>query len=182
MSGRHLTDDEIVGRVFPVEEGPAPIPIHLAVCPDCQQRVAKLRDAFFLDRGVVAGVVESLPGDFWSGQRRAILGRISDLAAVEAEERATPFPARFTRSILHRPALAFGSLAAALALVAGISVLRGGTEALPPAGAAAVASVAAGDPAELSAADRDDDELLRSVDSALSGEASQEALLPEVMK
>lgn len=109
-------------------------------------------------------------------------GRISDLAAVEAEERATPFPARFTRSILHRPALAFGSLAAALALVAGISVLRGGTEALPPAGAAAVASVAAGDPAELSAADRDDDELLRSVDSALSGEASQEALLPEVMK
>lgn len=182
MSGRHLTDDEIVGRVFPVEEGPAPIPIHLAVCPDCQQRVAKLRDAFLLDRGVVTGVVESLPGDFWTAQRRAIVGRISDLAAAEAEEKATPFPARFTRSILHRPALAFGSLAAALALVAGISVLRGGPAALPSAGVAAVAAVAPGDPAELSAADRDDDELLRSVDSALSGEASQEALLPEVMK
>jgi hypothetical protein len=182
MSGRHMTDDEIVGRVFPVEEGPAPIPIHLAVCPECQQRVAKLRDAFLLDRGVVTGVVESLPGDFWSAQRRAILGRITELSAVEVEQRATPFPARFTKSVLHRPALALGSLAAALALVAGISVLRGGTENRPSAGVAVVAAAPTSGPAELSAADREDDELLRSVDSALSGEASQEALLPEVMR
>lgn len=182
MSGRHLTDDEIVGRVFPVEEGPAPIPIHLAICPECQQKVARLRDAFFLDRGVVTGVVESLPGDFWSAQRRAILGRISELAAVDAEQKATPFPARFTRSILHRPALALASLAAALALVAGISVLRGGAGSHPAAGVAAVAAAPTNGPNELSATDREDDELLRSVDSALSGEASQEALLPEVMK
>ena len=140
MSGRHLTDEEIVGRVFPVEEGPAPIPIHQAVCPECQQRVAKLREAFLLDRGAVTGVVESLPAEFWAAQRRAVLGRISELAAVEAEEKATPFPARFTRSILHRPALAFGSLAAALALVAGLTVLRGGTEAGPSAGVATVAA------------------------------------------
>jgi hypothetical protein len=182
MSGRHLTEDEVVGRVFPVEEGPTPILIHQAVCPECQQRVAKLREAFLLDRGAVTGVVESLPGDFWNAQRRAILGRISELEAVEAEERATPFPARFTRSILHRPALAFGSLAAALALVAGLTVLRGGTEAGPSAGVATVATLPANGTAELSAADRDDDELLRSVDSVLSSEESYEALLPEVMR
>lgn len=182
MSGRHLTEDEVVGRVFPVEEGPAPILIHQAVCPECQQRVAKLREAFLLDRGAVTGVVESLSGDFWNAQRRAILGRISELEAVEAEERATPFPARFTRSILHRPALAFGSLAAALALVAGLTVLRGGTEAGPSAGVETVATLPANGTAELSAADRDDDELLRSVDSVLSNSESYEALLPEVMR
>lgn len=182
MSGRHLTDDEVVGRVFPVEEGPAPVPIHQAVCPECQQRVAKLREAFLLDRGAVTGVVESLPNDFWAAQRRAVLGRITELAAVDAEEKATPFPARFTRSILHRPALAFGSLAAALALVAGLTVLRGGNEAGPSAGDATVASIPANGAPGLSAADRDDDELLRAVDSALSSEASHEALLPEVMR
>ena len=182
MSGRHMTDEEIVARVFPVDEGPAPIPMHQAVCPECQQRVTKLREAFLLDRGVVTGVIESLPGDFWAAQRRAILGRISELAAVEAEEKATPFPARFTRSILQRPALAFGSLAAALALVAGLTVLRGGTESGPAASAATVAAVTASEPAGLSAADREDDELLRSVDSVLSSEASHEALLPEVMR
>ena len=36
--------------------------------------------------------------------------------------------------------------------------------------------------AELSASDRDDDELLRSVDTALSTEAPHEALLPEAMR
>ena len=182
MSGRHMTEEEIVSRVFPVEEGPAPIPIHQAVCPECQQRVAKLREAFLLDRGAVTGVVESLPVEFWAAQRRAVLGRISELAAVEAEEKATPFPARFTRSILHRPALAFGSLAAALALVAGLTVLRGGTEAGPPLGVATVATIPANGAAELSAADREDDELIRSVDSVLSDEESYEALLPEVMR
>ncbi len=182
MSGRHLTEDEVVGRIFPVEEGPAPIPIHQAVCPECQQRVAKLREAFLLDRGAITGVVEALPGDFWSGQRKAILGRISELAAVEAEQNATPFPARFTRSILHRRALAFGSLAAALALVAGLTILRDGNDAGPSAGVATVAALPASGPAGLSAADRDDDELLRAVDSVLSTEASHEALLPEVMR
>jgi len=108
--------------------------------------------------------------------------RISELAAVEAEEKATPFPARFTRSILHRPALAFGSLAAAIALVAGLTVLRGGPETSPVPGAAIVNAVPANGSAGLPASDRADDELLRSVDSALSSEASHEALLPEAMR
>jgi hypothetical protein len=177
-----MTDEEIVARVFPVEEGPAPIPMHQAVCPECQQRVAKLREAFLLDRGVVTGVVESLPGDFWAAQRRSILGRISELAVVEAEQKATPFPARFTRSILHRPALAFGSLAAALALVAGLTVLRGGSEAGPSTGTATVADALAGAPTGLSAVDREDDELLREVDSVLSNEESYGAILPEVLR
>jgi len=179
MSGRHLTEDEVVNRVFPVEEGPAPIPIHQAVCPECQQRVAKLREAFLLDRGAVTGVVESLPAEVWTSQRRAVMRRISELAALEAEEKAAPFPARFTRSILHRPVLAVGSLAAALALVAGLTVLRPSPE---PGEAASGATVAAASGAAvLSAADREDDELLRSVDSALS-DVAHEALLPEAMR
>jgi hypothetical protein len=181
MSGRHLTEEEVVNRVFPVEEGPAPILIHQAVCPECQQRVAKLREAFLLDRGAVAGVVESLPGEFWTAQRRAVMGRVSELANLEAEEKATPFPTRFTRSILNRPALAVGSLAAALALVAGLTVLRSGPDAGTPAGATTVAAIQANGSAELSASDRDDDELLRSVDTALSTEAPHEAILPEAM-
>ena len=36
--------------------------------------------------------------------------------------------------------------------------------------------------ADLSPADREDDELLRAVDSVLSADAPQEALLPEAMK
>jgi len=182
MSGRHLTGEEVVNRVFPADEGAAPIPIHQAVCPECQERVAKLREAFLLDRGAVAGVVESLPPEFWAAQRRAVMGRISEAAARDVEERATPFPARFTRSILHRPALAVGSLAAALALVAGLTVLRSGPD--PAAGAAggAVATVAVNGSAELSASDRDDDELLKSIDSVLTSEAAHEALLPEAMR
>ena len=182
MSGRHLTEEEVVNRVFPAEEGPAPIPIHQAVCPECQERVAKLREAFLLDRGAVAGVVESLPPEFWAAQRRAVMGRISEAAALDAEEKATPFPARFTRSILHRPALAVGSLAAALALVAGLTVLRTGPEGGPAQGRVAVVATPAGGPYELSPADREDDELLRAVDSVLSADAPQEALLPEAMR
>ena len=181
MSGRHMTEDEVVNRVFPVEEGPAPIPIHQAVCPECQQRVAKLREAFLLDRGAVSCVVESLPAEAWSAQRRAIMRRVTELAAVEAEERATPFPARFTRSILHRPVLAVGSLAAALALVAGLTVLRSGPDA-GAAGSATVAVAQASGANGLTPADRDDDELLRSVDSILSTEAPYGSLLPEAIR
>ncbi len=182
MSGRHLTDDEIVNRVFPVEEGPAPIPIHQAVCPECQQRVARLREGFLLDRGVVTGVVESIPEESWSAQRRSVMGRISELAARDADEKGTPFPARFTRSILHRPALAVGSLAAALALVAGLTVLRHGGDPKPAGAGTTVAAAVAADASELPAADRADDELLRSVDTTLSNDAPLEALLPEPMR
>jgi hypothetical protein len=45
-----------------------------------------------------------------------------------------------------------------------------------------VATIPANGAAELSAADREDDELIRSVDSVLSDEESYEALLPEVMR
>lgn len=182
MSGRHLTDDEIVNRVFPVEEGPAPIPIHQAVCPECQQRVARLREGFLLDRGAVTGVVESIPDESWAAQRRSVMRRIAELSARDADEKVTPFPARFTRSILHRPALAVGSLAAALALVAGLTVLRHGGDVKPADAGTAVAAAVTADASELPAADRADDDLLRSVDSALSNEAPLEALLPESMK
>lgn len=181
MSGRHLTEEEVVNRVFPSEDGVPPVPIHLAVCPECQTRVSKLREAFLLDRGAVTGVVETLPGEFWSGQRRGVMGRISELAEAAAEEKPAPFPARFTRSILHRPALAFGSLAAALALVAGLTVLRSGPAAPDPEATSTVAAAADGTDT-LPAADREDDELLRSIDTALSGEATHEALLPETMR
>lgn len=178
MSGRHLTEDEVVNRVFPAQDGTAPIPIHQAVCPECQERVARLREAFLLDRGALTGVVEAFPPEFWAAQRKAVMGRISDLAAQEAEERATPFPARLTRSVLQRPSLAFGSLAAALALVAGLTVLRGGGEpSVEPVPTVASAEEAAA----FSAADTADDELLRAVDVALTTESPYETVLPEAM-
>ena len=178
MSGRHLTEDEVVNRVFPDQDGTAPIPIHQAVCPECQERVARLREAFLLDRGALTGVVESLPPEFWNAQRKSVMGRISELAAQDAEEKAAPFPARLTRSVLQRPALAFGSLAAALALVAGLTVLRGGSEApeKPVQTVAAAEGIAA-----FSAADSADDELLRAVDVALTTESPYETILPEAM-
>lgn len=181
MSGRHLTDDEIVNRVFPVEEGPAPVPIHQAVCPECQQRVGRLREGFLLDRGAVTGVVEAIPEEVWAAQRRSVMGRIAELAARETDDRVAPFPARFTRSILHRPALAVGSLAAALALVAGLTVLRGSHDVKPSVAGTTVAATTA-DASELPAADQADDDLLRSVDSTLSNAAPLETLLPESMK
>lgn len=178
MSGRHLTEDEVVNRVFPAQDGTAPIPIHQAVCPECQERVARLREAFLLDRGALTGVVESLPPEFWTAQRKAVMGRVSELAALEAEEKATPFPTRLTRSVLQRPALAFGSLAAALTLVAGLTVLRGGGD--RPAEPEQTVAVAEGT-AALSAADTADDELLRAVDVALTTESPYETVLPEAM-
>ena len=178
MSGRHLTEDEVVNRVFPAQDGTAPIPIHQAVCPECQERVARLREAFLLDRGALTGVVESLPPEFWNAQRKAVMGRISELAAQEAEEKATPFPARLTRSVLQRPTLAFGSLAAALALVAGLTVLRGGSD--PSAEPVPTVASAEGG-STFSAADSADDELLRAVDVALTTESPYETVLPEAM-
>ena len=56
---RHLSDDEIVDRVFPSTEA-APVPIHLATCTTCQGRVARLREAWLLDRGAVEGTVEAI--------------------------------------------------------------------------------------------------------------------------
>ena len=66
--GRHLTPDEIVDRVFPADEQPAPVPLHLAACPDCQEKVSQLREAWLLDRGAVGGLVESIPDAFWIAQ------------------------------------------------------------------------------------------------------------------
>jgi hypothetical protein len=184
MNGRHLTDDEIGERVFPSLDGPAPVPLHLAVCPDCQRRVGRLREAHLLDRGALDGAVEALPEEFWNAQLGSVMNRVHEpLAPVH------PFPARLRSSLLRRPALALGSLAAAIVLVAGVTVMSTRTRGLAPRDApvatvATVANVAAaasnGDQAALLApADRTDDELLRSIDTALADESTLTVLIPE---
>lgn len=160
--GPHLTPDEMVARVFPAGDDPAPVPMHLAVCAECQSRVVQLREAWLLDRGATDGVVEALPDAFWSAQSAAVM------AAVAAEGRPAPVfrPAAFARSastFVRRPAMAFGSLAAALALVAGLTFLRP-SAAPPPAGPVVIAQT----PVPLAADDSSDDELLRSIDQLLA--------------
>lgn len=161
--GPHLTPDEMVARVFPPGDDPAPVPMHLAVCSECQSRVVQLREAWLLDRGATDGVVEALPDAFWSAQSAAVM------AAVSAEGRpALPFhPAAFARTastFVRRPAMAFGSLAAALTLVAGLTLLR---PAAAPVPAGPVATLRTPVPA-LATDDKSDDELLRSIDEILA--------------
>ncbi|HEX7581369.1 MAG TPA: hypothetical protein VF580_15335, partial [Thermoanaerobaculia bacterium] len=88
-------------------------------------------------------------------------------------------PLRWTARAVRRPAVAAASLAAALALVAGISVLRPhGTLVGPPASTAAEPRATL--PNDLaSAADVWDDEILRGVDQALSEELPFRSLIPE---
>ena len=177
VHGRHLTTDEVIFRIFPVDEGPAPIPMHLAVCAECQAKVARVRDGLLLDRGAVAGSVDVLPEPFWMAQRAAVMQAIRE--EVPGSSGIHPFS--IPRSFVRRPFLAFASLAAALTLVAGMSLfnpfrsvpstLRPGTTAsatLPHTNASPVAS----------ATDISDDELLRSVDSLLSEETPYSNLIP----
>jgi hypothetical protein len=153
----------MVARVFPPGDDPAPVPMHLAVCAECQSRVVQLREAWLLDRGATDGVVEALPDAFWSAQSAAVM------AAVAAEGRPAPVfrPAAFARTastFVRRPAMAFGSLAAALALVAGLTFLRPSAAPAPD-----VLVVTAQTPAPAVAADdTSDDELLRSIDQLLA--------------
>jgi hypothetical protein len=174
--GRHLTADEIVDRVFPADEQPAPVPLHLAACPVCQEKVSHLREAWLLDRGGVGGLVESLPDAFWNAQTSSILAAASGPVAeprVTVGSLAVAFPRQFVR----RPALAFGSLAAALALVGVITYQRlhtstpsAVTSAVRPAATPAVSS---------DENDKRDDELLRSIDDLLADEGPLASLVPQ---
>ena len=163
---RHLTSDEIVERVFPGDDRPAAVPEHLATCVTCQERVAALRDAWLLDRGAVSGAVDDLPSGFWEAQAAAAMAAVRAGAPEEARAAdARAIPSRM-RGILRHPALAFSSLAAALLLVGGLSLLRSGPTGLPVQTAAVkVGEVKEKTPAAVN--DASDDELLVSVDRAL---------------
>jgi anti-sigma factor RsiW len=150
----HLSADEIVARVFPEEGGPAAVPAHLAGCAACQERVARLREAWLLDRGAVSGYVDGLPESFWSAQAGRVMEEIRTSVAPKA---AVP-PVR--RPLVRHPFLAFGSLAAALVLVATATISRVASR--PPAVETTVASSPTPSPADSS-----DEELLRAIDKAL---------------
>ncbi len=170
----HLTPDEIVARVFPVGEGAAPVPLHLAVCPECQARVAKLREAWLLDRGAVDGAIEAIPEGAWEAQAAATMARVHAEAA--RPPKAHPFPFPFRPVILRHPAAALGSVAAALALVAGLTFLR--PQAAPVRAPERVTATT--DPSALTEpGDVKDDELLRSVDQTLAEDAPFSSLVPE---
>jgi len=176
---RHLTPDEIVGIVFPGEEGPSDVPAHLAACVACHAKVARLREAWLLDRGAIEGGVEALPEPFWAAQRAAILRRIGgDLeAARPVTSGLHPFPTAARRlRLLRHPVLAFGSLAAALALVAILSVRRfGGPSPAAPVPAALATPAVLAPPT----GDQADDELLLSIDLLLREEPAFTFLVPD---
>lgn len=172
VRGRHLTPDEIVARVFPVDEETAPVPLHLAVCAECQSKVAHLREGWLLDRGAVAGVVDALPAGFWEGQTASIMQTLQSTGNVSTGVRPFPVFIRST-SFLRRPVVAFGSLAAALVLMAGISFLKPKAPPIVEAQNQAVPTKVA-----VTDVDRTDDELLRDIDRALE-EAPFSSLVPE---
>ncbi len=174
---RHLTSEEIVARVFPINEGAVPVPLHLSVCSECQAKVGRLREAWLLDKGAVDGVLDEIPPAFWDEQRSSILSRVRDEAATAPG--TASFPLRWSARVMRRPAVAAASLAAALALVAGISVLRpyGTRVGLPASTATVVRATVSSDFAN--AADVRDDELLQGVDQALSEELPFRSLIPE---
>ncbi len=163
---RHLTPDEIVERVFPVDDGAGAMPEHLAKCAACQERVAALHDAWLLDRGAVSGAVDDLPSGFWEAQAAATMARVRAGATLDAPQpEVGVFPSRM-RGILRHPALALSSLAAALVLVGGLSLLRSGSTA-PPLLTATARTGEVREKTPASVNDASDDELLVSVDRAL---------------
>jgi len=182
MTGEtHLTPDEIVERVFPSGDRPEAVPAHLAACLVCQSKVARLREAWLLDRGAVSGVVDSIPAAFWEAQRATVLGKIEAPDAENDEEsatpgRVTPFPSPARRgAILRHPLLAAASVAAALVLVAGITLSRLG----PPAPAGRVAASVTPAASSVSTGDHADDELLLSIDGILSQDFPYASLVSE---
>jgi hypothetical protein len=150
----HLSADEIAARVFPEEGGPAAVPAHLAGCAACQERVARLREAWLLDRGAVSGYVDGLPESFWSAQASQTMQKIRSSAAPKAPV------ANVRPRVVRHPYLAFASLAAALVLVATATVSRFASR--PPA----VPSTIAASPTP-SSVDSSDEELLRAIDRVL---------------
>ena len=183
--GRHLTPDEIVDRVFPADEQPAPVPLHLAACPDCQEKVSQLREAWLLDRGAVGGLVESIPDAFWNAQTASIVAAASAPAGAEGfAPRVLPFgfrplPFSISTSFLRRPALAFGSLAAAVALVAAVTYNRLHTKPLPAVAENTTHVASATPAAPTDETDKRDDELLRSIDDLLADDGPLASLVPQ---
>jgi anti-sigma factor RsiW len=150
----HLSADEIVARVFPEEGGPAAVPAHLAGCAACQDRVARLREAWLLDRGAVAGYVDGLPESFWSAQAERTMEEIRSSVAPR------PGVSSFRPRLVRHPFLAFGSLAAALVLVATATISHVASR--PPAVQNAIAERPTPSPV-----DHSDEELLRAIDRVL---------------
>jgi hypothetical protein len=171
-STRHLTADEILERVFPDEGRPSAVPAHLAGCAGCQERVARLREAWLLDRGAVAGAVESLPESFWTSQAERTMEEIRTGAASRA---GAPAGARaFRPRLLRHPFLAFGSLAAALVLVATVTMSHFSTD------APVVQNVTVERPTP-SPVDTSDEELLRAIDRVLDDSSLVRASAEDVL-
>jgi len=179
VEDRHLTPDEIVGRVFPGDDRPSAVPEHLAGCEECQAKVARLREAWLLDRGAVEGFVDGLPESFWEAERAAILEAVEGRAVPERPVTSgiLPFPAAVRRRRLFRhPLLALGSLAAAAALVAVLSVGRLGSREAP---APAPQTMATPVTKSVPAVDQADDEFLLSIERVLHEEPAYTTLVPD---
>jgi anti-sigma factor RsiW len=173
-ASRHLTSDEIVERVFPVDDRAGAMPEHLMTCAACQESVAALHDAWLLDRGAVSGTVDDLPSGFWEAQAAATMAAVRVGAPVDAPvPEVGVFPSRM-RGILRHPALAFSSLAAALLLVGGLSLLRSGSTP-----SAVQISTVKTTPAVVN--DASDDELLVSVDRALEDSSLAGLVMEETL-
>jgi anti-sigma factor RsiW len=172
---RHLGPDEIVERVFPADDRPAVVPGHLATCAECQERVAKLREAWLLDRGAVSGAVDDLPSEFWKAQAKAAMAAVRAAAAAPEEGAEVRVFAGRARGILRHPALAFSSLAAALLLVGGLSLVRASAPPAAPRG-----PVASLEKTSL-VNDASDDELLVSIDRVLEDSSLTPSLVEETL-
>lgn len=172
---RHLTPDEVVERVFPSDDSPVAVPAHLASCAECQDRVARLRSAWLLDRGAVAGVVEALPESFWEGEVESVMQNITmdEPAVTPVSSGIRPFPQRTQRFFMaRRPMVVVGSLAALLVLVAGIVATR--RQAPAPIAARQVPTVSSS-----TSSDKADEELLLSIDRVLSEDPPAASFIPE---
>ena len=174
LRDRHLTLEETVAHVFPTHDGAAPVPLHLSVCRDCQARASRLRESFLLDKGAIEGVLEEIPAPFWEEQSAAVMGKVREGGSSPVG--IASFPYRWKASVLRRPVLAAASLAAAVVLVAGLTLLRPRAPA-PATVDPQVAHANLGGFTE--AADVRDDELLRSIDASLSEEIPFRSLIPE---
>lgn len=174
--GSHLSNEEIVLRVFPVGDGASPVPLHLAACQSCQSRVARLREGALMEQGAIDGVLGAIPEEFWRQQELQVMQHVRSAAAEKPRVLAFRLPV--SGQLLRRPALALGSLAAAILLVAVLSLSRSSPDPVPQVKNTAPATVTPVT-AALSEADRLDDELLLFVDQTLSEEDSVAYLLPE---